>query len=343
MVLVAADAGVIASAFLAFLLFYTLAVIIHYVIEVPLNSISIAGIHPFSGLASLAASAAGEVQSWAQASWGVLGDAVGAVQNGAEDIWGNVRTFADAAVGRMEGIVHSDIPAAMTYARDAAIGWAQGAVNELRGWAQGAVSEAIGLAAQDASQAESAAINYAHGAVNEAIQLAIQGENAVLAEATNYASSIGAAAEANIATLRTILAGDITALDGELAGLANREAADIAGVITDVRGLAGQLGDDVRALGGEIDANKAIAAAATGAVAAELTKWLKDCGDPLCNNVSGLGSDIAGVLNVIADGSLFTFLAVAIADPAGAAAATRGIFQAMLGDTESAIRALVSI
>lgn len=324
MVLVAADAGVIASAFLAFLLFYTLAVIIHYVIEVPLNSISIAGIHPFSGLASLAASAAGEVQSWAQASWGVLGDAVGAVQNGAEDIWGNVRTFADAAVGRMEGIVHSDIPAAMTYARDAAIGWAQGAVNELRGWAQGAVSEAIQLAAQDASQAQSTAVNYAQGAVSEAIQLAIQGENAVLTEAVNYADAVGRAAAADLAGAEQTIGADIQALSGELAGLANREAADIAGVITDVRGLAGVLGDDVRALSNEIDINKATAAAATGAVAAELTKWLTDCGDPLCNDLSGFGSEIATLVGALELGALFAFLAYAIRSPGDAARDAQG-------------------
>lgn len=319
MVLVAADAGVIAGAFLAFLLFYTLAVIIHYVIEVPLNSISIAGIHPFSGLASLAASAAGEVQSWAEASWGAVGDALGAMQNGAVDIWGNVRTFADAAVGRMEGIVRSDIPAATSYARDAAIGWAQGAISQLQGWASGAISEAITLAAQDASQAQAAAINYADGAVSEAIQLAIQGENTVLTEAVNYADSIGRVAADNLVSAEQVIAGEIGALSGEIAGLANREAADIAGVITDVRGLAGTLGDDVRALGGEIDANKAIAAAATGAVAATLTNWLTECGDPLCNDLSGFGRDIATLVSAVELGGLFAFLAYAIRSPDAAA------------------------
>lgn len=341
MVIAAADIAVIALALLAFLLAYTLAQIIHYVIEVPLSSISIVGIHPFSGLASLAADAASTVMGWAVAAEQPLADALSVTLNGATNIWGNVRGFADAAVTRIESTVRVDIPSAASYARDAAIGWAQGAVNELRGWAQGAINWAEQAAIQDATNARDAAIGWAQGAVN-ALQGWTQGAISELQGWTQGAiSEAEQLAASSLSRAEELIYSDLQALNGRVAAEAQREAADVAGLAGDVRGLAGQLAGDVQSLSHEIDINKAAAAAAVGVVAAELTKWLKDCGDPLCNNLSGFGNDIAQLINAAEIGLLFAFLAEAYRSPEATAQAAAGPITDLIRGGEAILNAIL--
>lgn len=67
-----------------------------------------------------------------------------------------------------------------------------------------------------------------------------------------------------------------------------------------------------------ISATQEIAATATAAVATVVNDWLKECGDPLCSNLSGFGNILNDLMGAITDGTVFAMLAEAIADPGGA-------------------------
>jgi hypothetical protein len=113
----------------------------------------------------------------------------------------------------------------------------------------------------------------------------------------------------------------------ELAGLRTWIDARVGQAIDYVDQRVGQAetwaAGEIGALRGYITGTLAPAIAAAAAVAAtaaaDLARWKKDCGDPLCNNLSTFGNEIAAIEAGLGDVAIIALLAAAVSDPQGVA------------------------
>jgi hypothetical protein len=141
-----------------------------------------------------------------------------------------------------------------------------------------------------------------------AIDVTIAGVEAkVAALGGTFAAAIAAASLGLVQSLQGWVAQELgtlhTTIDGEI------QAA--------TEGISTQIGDVVQTVEGDL-APAIAAAAAVGAAAATAFKtWEQDCGDNLCNNLSGYANTIGAILGVITDGALIALLVEAVTNPQG--------------------------
>lgn len=83
--------------------------------------------------------------------------------------------------------------------------------------------------------------------------------------------------------------------------------------------------------------------AAVGALAIPLTRYLRDCGVPMCNGLHDLSSLLPALDQLFSEGAIFALLAAAAADPAGAA---NGLIDTIGGTVNSAsdtVRSMIGV
>ena len=136
-----------------------------------------------------------------------------------------------------------------------------------------------------------------------------------------------AAGSSPVAIAAADVAGAEAWVGNELAGLRTWIDARVGQAIDYVDQRVGQAetwaAGEIGALRGYITGTLAPAIAAAAAVAAtaaaDLARWKKDCGDPLCNNLSTFGNEIAAIEAGLGDVAIIALLAAAVSDPQGVA------------------------
>lgn len=263
----------------------------------------------------------GAVVTFAQSNSAPLAQTIGQLMAVMLQITGQTRVMMDTFAQSAARLRTKYLPLAVSNALEGSIQWVQ-----RQGFAS--LEQMVNALANLNDQVQTYTDTQVSAAINDAYTYTRQQAQATELAAEQFAGRVATGAldtaTARLQQAETVISADINAVNQRVTGLAEREALDVGGLVTDVKGLAGQLAGDVNALANEIDVNKAAAAAAVGAVALTLTDWLKSCGDPLCNNLQGFGNDIAQLINAGELAALFAFLAYAIHSPEAAARDAEG-------------------
>lgn len=108
--------------------------------------------------------------------------------------------------------------------------------------------------------------------------------------------------------------------------------------------IEGELAQDIPGLQAGVAtaaAAAALAEAAAAAVATDLTNYLNECGDPLCDTFKPDIPNITGAFNLITDAALAAFLAYCITDPDQAADVTDALVTGPAGSTVNELASVV--
>lgn len=194
-------------------------------------------------------------------------------------------------------------------------------------------------------------------AIPGAINLAEGVARTLYTDATAFATAVGHSvvvyAEGLYHDAVTTIDDAVTVIDATIAGVESRIAGAVAGAVTAAtaaalglvqslqgwvtqelgalhttidgeiqtvtEGIGTQIGDAIHTVEQDLAPGIAAAAAVGAAAAAAFKTWEQDCGDNLCNNLSGYANTIGAILGVISDGALIALIAGAVADPQGTA------------------------
>lgn len=191
--------------------------------------------------------------------------------------------------------------------------------------------------------------------LDQADAFAIQVGTEVLTSATNAIEGVTSQLDGILATAEAaavtaaaqaagVLVTDIdTAITGALAGIYT----DIDAAITDVIGIAA--GDDVtvidaiRAIPRVVPIDVAGVAALAGAGTLSLLRFLKECGIPNCQNLSGFGNDIAGLTSLAGDAAFLTMITEMIAHPSEAGEIVDDVFGALITPALDTAKSLLGV
>lgn len=211
--------------------------------------------------------------------------------------------------------------------------------------------DAIGVAAVATANVKTYAVNgfaTARANTDDVYHKATAYTDATFGKVDGYVNQQVAAGLA-VAETTAIHAAQILVTDVEHAAT-TAIAATWPDVVAGVTGAAGAIGgglDDILAgLKGidlAIPTDIAGIAAATGALAIPMLRYLEECGIPNCRNLSGLGRDLQALLNIVEDGSILALVVGLIADPAGAAQALDNDLSSLADDTIGAAKSLFGV
>lgn len=217
----------------------------------------------------------------------------------------------------------------------------------------------LGAAAVDLTQVTALAttaaqtvLASAETAIDNQIQLAYT-------DATAYAASLVTGVERDISSALATAeqftttaiggaAGIITTdIDNAIAGALGGIYTDIDTAISDLVGVIGTTDADilagVRAIPVSIPLDLAGVIAMAGATTLILTRYLKDCGIPNCQNLSQLGKDVQALLGLVDDASFLAFLTQIIQHPSDAPGVVSDTFGSAIDDTVNSFRSLVGV
>lgn len=187
--------------------------------------------------------------------------------------------------------------AALNYAAsiyNAVVGYVAAQIAGAERFAQSLYNAAVGIIAADVASLEAQIIN-AYNTLARTIGDDVRG------------------IEAGIATT-------IAGVEAWASGIINTVEQSL---LRDIDGLRiwtqGELGSIRGYLAQTIAPGIAAAMALATAVATDWFRWKKDCGDPLCNNLSNFGNDIAALEQGLGDVAIIALLIAAVADPGGVA------------------------
>lgn len=178
-------------------------------------------------------------------------------------------------------------------------------------------------------------------------------------DATAYARSLAAAGATDLSTavdqLESYAQTTATAAVGVLSTDIDQAISAAWGTIsTDVdaavQGTIGiiTVGDDdilaaLRALAKVNPLDIAGVASLVGITTLTLTRYLRDCGIPNCQNLGQLGKDLQALLGLVEDASFLAFLVELVEHPSGAAGLVESTFGGAIADTVGAFRSLVGV
>jgi hypothetical protein len=221
-------------------------------------------------------------------------------------------------------------------------------------WTIQQFSNYIGLGMQGITEAASRLATVAiPGAINTAEGLARD----LYADASAYSTYIAGRVNALIAgvqsqivstatAIEATISSDIAAVEGRISGaVSGAVAAATAAALGRVQSLQGwvtqelgalhttidgeiqaaqqgigaQIGDAVQTVEQDLAPGIAAAAAAAAAAATAFKTWEQDCGNNLCNNLSGFANTIGAILGIVSDGALVALVAEAVTNPEGLA------------------------
>lgn len=214
------------------------------------------------------------------------------------------------------------------------------AVKVLRGDIASAESTARAeiSAARSALEAELAGKVAAAQAAAAALYRQAEADTATAAKA----AEAYAAARASAALGAAVAAVDSTA--------ATVGAAVWPGIVTDVQGLSGVIGQDLPAIRDLVDAiPRAVPgdlAAVIGGVAAlaiPALKYMEECGIPNCRNLGGLGNFLQDLLGDATAAALIAWLALAVADPSAWGNETANALTGIGSDAMNAAKTLLGV
>lgn len=284
------------------------------------------------------------VSPWVEASIGPISDTFGrlAVVASFFTTWSvDAAEAAWQAAWKIEYVtVPSGVARAFTYAWGVAQGVEQYAVT-LFNAAQGYAGDLFRLSTAYAQQLAGEAIAYA-----EAEAQAV----------TGYAQSVFNAAiaydQAEAQALEQWAGAGITDAERYAEQLASGVEGYAIGLVQDAEGYARQLAGEANAYAEQVGASALEQAVARdqviwaalsqdiGAVDATLNQYLRDCGDPMCENLGGLSQGMSDIQSLLVDGALLAFIAAAVTDPSGTAAATE---QLLVDPFDQAANGLLSL
>lgn len=138
-----------------------------------------------------------------------------------------------------------------------------------------------------------------------ATKAAVSAATSIAASASTDVSAVAGYVDLEASKALTAVWPDIiTAVDGaiDVAGTADTDITDALGRVA--RAVPTDL---VGALTG------------VGAISLAMTRYLEDCGIPNCRNLSGLGRDLAALLDLVEDASFLALIIALISDPADGA------------------------
>lgn len=155
-------------------------------------------------------------------------------------------------------------------------------------------------------------------------------------------------AEAFAQTTATAAVGALaTDIDNAVTGALSGIYTDIDTAIADVVGIAGTGDADIlaglRAIPVSIPLDIAGLAALTGATTLTLTRYLKECGIPNCQNLSGLGNELQALLGMVEDVAFFALFAEMIHNPDRARQLAEDAFGGVVTAATDAATALMGV
>lgn len=179
------------------------------------------------------------------------------------------------------------------------------------------------------------------------------------ADATSFAQGLFSTVETDIAhALSTAEAFTTTAINGVVGisatDIDNAITGALAGIYTDVDGaitdVVGVLGADdpdilaaVKAIPLAVPTDLAGLAALAGTSTLALTRYLRDCGIPNCQNLSQYGKDLQALLGMVSDASFLAFLVELVEHPGQANTVVQDTFGGVLTAAMAAGKSLLGV
>lgn len=360
MPVVAIGVAEIVTALVALLLVLCGAQLVHYLVVVPLRAVAQVGDGilsqiPFigsligAGVSKTANAIAGGIEfsfawaqaatfAWANTSLQAMANAMFVSGRLAHLLWDGMTGAVEDAVASVVHVVSVDVPALETFA-----------VQQAQFWASKAEGEVISLAFHIRADMASLLDSTFQRLSSNLYQVDARLTNSLSSVAAGLGAAInGVEIEARglVRNATDLLTGAIVhetsrAVQAERA-IAEQAHTEVSGVWQHVQELVGgEIGSVVQGLTANDAAIAAAAAAATGVVALELTRFLEECGHDLCNNLGPLAKLMPSVDALLEEGALFALLALCMANPSAGAAAVMGVVEAPQAAARGLIRAVV--
>lgn len=284
-------------------------------------------------------------------------------------LWDQAESTMDSAYNTVHWIIENYVPAKLAVLS----GDLEKLINEARAYALSEVQSLYNTLHLEETQLYDAAVsqidnlyNVLHAEVDNALSTAESAADHIynvvegdITAARAYADSLVTSLDDS---LRTLVARGIAEAESTAAALVGAAITDIdneartaiAAVWPDVQAgvegvikVAGGGFTDVTDLLKGIDLTDVVGLAGAGAIAltgvSALLHLAEDCTIPNCQNLSGFGRDLQGLLGLFGDGALLAFLSAAATDPTGTAQAVTATVGGAYSDVASGFESLVGI
>lgn len=243
--------------------------------------------------------------------------------------------------------VQLEIAVAQNAAESAALAWVNGLRTDVSVW----VNTLTGAIIDNAAIAKAFTLS--------AYTESLASTQRAYDQATGYATDLAAVEEQHLAAAVTQLEAYATTTTSNAIGalvtdIDNGITTSLAGIITDIGvaipELEGIIGTGDAAI---LDALKRIdwsipgtitgVTSLAGVTALTLTRYLRDCGIPNCQNLSQLGNDLQAILGIVEDASFLEFLVELIHNPSGAAGIVQDTFGSQISAGLDAAKSLLGV
>lgn len=164
---------------------------------------------------------------------------------------------------------------------------------------------------------------------------------------TDIAGALSSAEAFTTTAIAGVVGISVTDIDQAITGALAGIYTDVDGAITDVVGVLGADDPDilaaVKAIPFAVPTDLAGLAALAGTSTLALTRYLRDCGIPNCQNLGQLGKDLQALLGLVNDAAFLAFLVSLVEHPSAAAVTVSDEFGAAITSTVGAFRSLVGV
>lgn len=340
MPLVAVPVGAIVLALFALLLLLAFEQMVHNNVSLPLSRIPAIGGYIADGIDGAVTAVRGYVEGWAEWSIHALVDAIWTSGSWSKQLWDAAAALAEDTEGAVTHLVTRSIP----HAASATLEWAGQLASEAEGRATRFASGLADGLAETIRGLRSDMSRRFQEAYQDLGQLVNVTADAIRNEISTVVANAQAWADGAERAAMNALGRTAERLESDIAAVAEDGVLRTAAVWNDTQGLVREAVDALDESMLDRDALVAAGAAvATAAVATAVNRWIRDCGDPLCNGLDGFARLLPELAALLETGALLALVAEAIDDPKGTAEMMTDEAQPFINTGRSLIQSLGSI